>query len=169
MSNKTIGFMSRLGFGDESIPAQSKAADCLAVESVLKATDRSVFSPSNPGSLGSVRTAPVVGNPRYFTRQEADALAQLLREKQEQKEHAYRSYAALQGIEKADAAVHCLHYNYAAQVASSELQKLSATQNYAVNLHALRPGMAALGTDLSHAANQASDRIAAIKAGLRSR
>ena len=41
---------------------------------VLAQTDALVITPNTPGNFSSIRSVPVVPDPRYFTKEEADAM-----------------------------------------------------------------------------------------------
>ena len=48
---------------------------------VLAVTDTGVITPNTPGNFSSIRSVPVVPDPRYFTKEEADAMKGLAKEK----------------------------------------------------------------------------------------
>lgn len=133
---------------------------------VLAATDAGAISPTNPGNFGSIRSAPVVPAPRYFTKDEADGLKDLAKEKADGARQAKRSYKALGKIEQADATVHKEHRKYEGVVAENELKKVRDNAGLAKKLHALRPGYARLGLGIDKADSDARTRIDAIKAKL---
>ncbi|MEG4962139.1 hypothetical protein [Microcoleus sp. K4-B3] len=152
--------MTRL-FGGDSSDAISHKSDKL-----MAPTDASVITPLNPGNFASIRTTPVVDAPRYFTKEEADAMKKLAKEKTENARHAKKSYKSLGQIEEADAKVHKAHRGYEKVVATGELTKKKADVGLAKHLHGLRPGYARLGIGLEKAENRATERIEAIKAKL---
>lgn len=133
---------------------------------VLAATDAAVITPTNPRNFGSIRSAPVVPAPRYFTREEADGLKDLAKEKTDGARQAKRGYKALGKIEAADAVVHKEHRKYEGVVAENELKKVRSNAGLAKKLHGLRPGYARLGLGIDKAENDARTRIDAIKAKL---
>lgn len=133
---------------------------------VLAATDAGAISPLNPGNFGSIRSVPVVPAPRYFTREEADGLKDLAKEKADGAKQAKRGYKALGKIEESDATVHKEHRKYEGVVAENELKKVRGNAGLAKKLHALRPGYARLGLGIDKAENDARVRIDAIKAKL---
>lgn len=133
---------------------------------VLAATDAAAISPINPGNFGSIRSVPVVTEPRYFTKDEADAVKDLAKEKAEGARNSKRAYKALRKIEAADATVHKEHRKYEGVVADQELKKVRANSGLAKKLHALRPGYARLGLGIDKADSDARTRIDAIKAKL---
>ncbi len=44
---------------------------------VLAQTDAGVITPNTPGNFSSIRSVPVVPDPRYFDREQADKLKEL--------------------------------------------------------------------------------------------
>ena len=133
---------------------------------VLAATDAGAISPLNPGNFGSIRSVPVVPAPRYFTREEADGLKDLAKEKADGAKQAKRGYKALGRIEESDATVHKEHRKYEGVVAENELKKVRGNAGLAKKLHALRPGYARLGLGIDKADNDARTRIDAIRSKL---
>ena len=133
---------------------------------VLAATDAGVISPTNPGNFGSIRTAPVVPEPRYFDKEEAAKLKELAKEKTESARHAKKAYKSLSKIEVADATVHKSHRKYEGVLAGEELKKVRANAGLAKKLHGLTPGYARLGLGIDKAESDARTRIDEIKAKL---
>ena len=133
---------------------------------VLAATDAGAISPLNPGNFGSIRSVPVVPAPRYFTREEADGLKDLAKEKADGAKQAKRGYKALGKIEESDATVHKEHRKYEGVVAENELKKVRGNAGLAKKLHALRPGYARLGMGIDKADSDARTRIDAIRSKL---
>ncbi|MEG4590059.1 hypothetical protein QUA54_33310 [Microcoleus sp. MOSTC5] len=133
---------------------------------VLAATDTGAISPMNPGNFGSIRTTPVVPAPRYFDKEEANAMKKLAKEKTEGARHSKKAYKALGAIEVADATVHKSHRKYEGVVAGEELKKVRSNAGLAKKLHGLRPGYAKLGLGIDKAENSARERIDAITAKL---
>ncbi|MEG3900185.1 MULTISPECIES: hypothetical protein [unclassified Microcoleus] len=133
---------------------------------VLAATDAGVITPMNPGNFGSIRTTPVVSAPRYFDKEEANAMKKLAKEKTEGARHSKKAYKALGAIEVADATVHKSHRKYEGVVAGEELKKVRSNAGLAKKLHGLRPGYAKLGLGIDKAENDARNRIDAITAKL---
>jgi len=133
---------------------------------VLAQTDAAVVSPTNPGNFGSIRSVPVVPEPRYFDREQADRLKDLAKEKTDGARQSKRAYKALGKIEAADATVHKEHRKYEGVVADNELKKVRGNAGLAKKLHALRPGYARLGMGIDKADSDARTRIDAIKAKL---
>jgi hypothetical protein len=130
---------------------------------VLKPTDPTVINPMNAGTWQTVRTAPINETPRYFTKEEADALKQIATEKTYQARQSKRAYGSLKKVESADAQVHAAHRGYIRGVADSELVKKRTDAATARHLHALRPEYAKLGMGLDRAENKAQQRIEELK------
>lgn len=133
---------------------------------VLATTGAGVISPLNPGNFGSIRTAPVVPEPRYFDRDQADQLKELAKEKTDGARQSKRAYESLGKIEEADAKVHKHHRKYEGVVADNELKKIRSNAGLAKKLHGMRPGYARLGMGIDKAENDARTRIDAIRAKL---
>jgi hypothetical protein len=133
---------------------------------VLTSTAPGVITPLTPGNFGSIRTAPIVPEPRYFDREQADKLKELAKEKTDGARQSKRAYKALGKIEEADAVVHKEHRKYEGVVAENELKKVRGNAGLAKKLHALRPGYARLGLGIDNADNKARTAIDAIKAKL---
>jgi hypothetical protein len=133
---------------------------------VLAATAPGVITPTNPGNFSSIRSVPIVPNPRYCDRDTADKLKELAKEKTEDARHTKRAYKALIQIEEADATVHKSHRKYEGAVAENELKKKRSDAGLGKKLHALRPGYARLGLGIDKADSDARARIDAIKTRL---
>ena len=133
---------------------------------VLAQTDAAVITPTTPGNFGSIRSVPVVPAPRYFTKDEADGVKELAKEKTEGARNSKRAYKALGKIEAADAVVHKEHRKYEGVVADNELKKVRSNAGLAKKLHGLTPGYARLGLGIDKAESDARTRIDAIKAKL---
>ena len=155
-----MGTMTRL-FGGEGSEAISSKNEKLSAP-----TDASAITPLNPGKFASIRSIPVLDAPRYFTKEEADALKAESKQKTEDARHAKKAYKAMFAVEVADAKVHKAHRKYEGAVATNELTKKKADVGLAKKLHGLRPGYARLGVGLEKAENRATERIEAIKAKL---
>jgi hypothetical protein len=133
---------------------------------VLATTDTSVITPLNPGNFSSIRSVPVVPDPRYFDREQADKLKELAKEKTDGARQSKRAYKALTKIEAADKTVHKEHRKYEGAVAENELGKKRSDAGLAKKLHSMRPGYARLGLGIDKADSDARTRIDAIKAKL---
>jgi len=133
---------------------------------VLASTDTSVSTPLNPGNFSSIRSVPVVPDPRYFDREQADKLKELAKEKTDGARQSKRAYKSLAKIEAADKTVHKEHRKYEGAVAENELGKKRADAGLAKKLHGMRPGYARLGLGIDKADSDARTRIDAIKAKL---
>ena len=127
---------------------------------VLQPTDPTVFSPTNPGNFGSIRSVPVLDSPRYFSKEEKIALQQVAKQRKESAKHTQESYQALKQIDDADTTVHLAHYVYKGQIAGNEVKKLGANSNYAQKLHGLRPQYAQMSLNIDQANQQAVNKIA---------
>lgn len=155
-----MGAMTALFGGGSSDAIASKS------EKLTSPTDASVITPENPGNFTSIRTSPVCPAPRYFTKDEADGLKDLAKEKKEGATQAKRAYKAMTSIEESDAKVHKEHRKYEKSVATNELKKKRADVGLAKHLQGLRPGYARLGVGLQNAETDANTRIEGIKAKL---
>jgi hypothetical protein len=133
---------------------------------VLAQTDAGVITPNTPGNFSSIRSVPVVPDPRYFDREQADKLKELAKEKTDGARQSKRAYKALTKIEVADATVHKEHRKYEGAVAENELKKVRGNAGLAKKLHGMRPGYARLGLGIDKADSDARGRIDAIKAKL---
>jgi len=133
---------------------------------VLARTDARVITPNTPGNFSSIRSTPVVPDPRYFDREQADKLKELAQEKTDGARQSKRAYKALTKIEVADATVHKEHRKYEGAVAENELKKVRGNAGLAKKLHGMRPGYARLGLGIDKADSDARGRIDAIKAKL---
>ena len=154
------------GNSDGKLTASNDGNHAIDKSKVLAQTDAAVISPTNPGNFGSIRSVPVVPEPRYFDREQADKLKELAKEKTDGARQSKRAYKALGKIEEADAAVHKEHRKYEGVVAENELKKVRSNSGLAKKLHALRPGYARLGLGIDKADSDARTRIDAIKAKL---
>jgi hypothetical protein len=133
---------------------------------VLAQTDAGVITPKTPGNFSSIRSVPVVPDPRYFTKEEADAMKRLAKDKTDGARQSKRAYKSLAKIEAADKTVHQQHRKYEGAVAENELGKKRSDAGLAKKLHGLRPGYARLGLGIDKADSDARARIDAIKAKL---
>jgi hypothetical protein len=133
---------------------------------VLAQTDAGVITPNSPGNFSSIRSVPVVPDPRYFDREQADKLKGLAKEKTDGARQSKRAYKSLAKIEAADKTVHQLHRKYEGAVAENELGKKRADTGLAKKLHGMRPGYARLGLGIDKADADARTRIDEIKAKL---
>ena len=133
---------------------------------VLAQTDALVITPNNPGNFSSIRSVPVVPDPRYFTKEEADAMKGLAHDKTDGARQSKRVYKFLGKIEAADKIVHKEHRKYEGAVAENELGKKRADTGLAKKLHGLRPGYARLDLGIDKADSNARTRIDEIKAKL---
>ena len=151
---------------DGKLSAGNDGSHAIDKSKVLASTDTSVITPLNPGNFSSIRSTPVVPDPRYFDREQADKLKELAKEKTDGARQAKRAYKALTKIEEADKTVHQQHRKYEGAVAQNELGKKRADAGLAKKLHGLRPGYARLGLGIDKADSDARTRIVEIKAKL---
>ena len=157
-------------FGGKSdagkVTASNDGSHAIDKSKVLASTDKTVITPLTPGNFGSVRTVPVVPAPRYFTKEEADAMKGLAKDKTDGARQSKRVYKFLGKIEAADKTVHQQHRKYEGAVAENELGKKRADAGLVKKLHGMRPGYAHLGLGIDKAGSDAKTRIDAIKAKL---
>jgi hypothetical protein len=157
-------------FGGQSdknkLASSNDGSHAIDKSKVLAQTDALVITPNNPGNFSSIRSVPVVPDPRYFTKEEADAMKGLAKEKTNSARQSKRAYKSLAKIEAADKTVHKEHRKYESAVAENELGKKRADTGLAKKLHGLRPGYARLGLGIDKADSDARTRIDAIKAKL---
>jgi hypothetical protein len=159
----------RLFGGSQSTAGKISANDgnhAIDKSKVLASTNTSVIRPLSPGNFSSIRSVPVVPDPRYFTKEEADAMKGLAKEKTDGARQSKRAYKALTKIEAADKTVHKEHRKYEGAVAENELGKKRSDAGLAKKLHGLRPGYARLGLGIDKADSDARTRIDSIKAKL---
>jgi len=160
-----MGLMT-LFFGGK-VSNNSDGGHNISRDRVMSATDGAVPTPKNPGNFDSIRTAPVVDCPQYFSRQKATALTEFARKKTAEAKQTKKAYKALKKIDDADVVVHKAHRSYQGKLATNEFQKVESNARLARKLHTLRPEYVEVGAGLEKAEKTANDAIAAIKAGLR--
>jgi hypothetical protein len=148
------------------LSASNDGSHAIDKSKVLAQTDAGVITPDTPGNFSSIRSVPVVPDPRYFDREQADKLKQLAKEKTDGARQSKRAYKSLAKIEAADKTVHHQHRKYEGAVAENELGKKRADTGLAKKLHSMRPGYARLGLGLDKADSDARTRIDEIKAKL---
>jgi hypothetical protein len=148
------------------ISASNDGSHAIDKSKVLAQTDAGVITPKTPGNFSSIRSVPVVPDPRYFTKEEADAMKGLAKDKTDGARQSKRAYKALTKIEVADKTVHKEHRKYEGAVAENELGKKRSDAGLAKKLHSMRPGYARLGLGIDKADSDARTRIDAIKAKL---
>jgi len=148
------------------LSASNDGSHAIDKSKVLASTDTSVITPLNPGNFSSIRSVPVVPDPRYFDHEQADKLKELAKEKTDGARQSKRAYKSLAKIEAADKTVHQQHRKYEGVVAENELGKKRADAGLAKKLHSMRPGYARLGLGIDKVDSDARTRIDAIKAKL---
>jgi hypothetical protein len=94
------------------ISASNDGSHAIDKSKVLAQTDAGVITPKTPGNFSSIRSVPVVPDPRYFDREQADALKSLAKEKTDGARQSKRAYKSLAKIEAADKTVHKEHRKY---------------------------------------------------------
>jgi hypothetical protein len=146
--------------------ASNDGSHAIDKSKVLAQTDAQAITPNSPGNFSSIRSVPVVPDPRYFTKEEADAIKGLAKEKTDGARQSKRAYKSLAKIEAADKTVHKEHRKYEGAVAENELGKKRSDAGLAKKLHSMRPGYARLGLGIDKADSDARARIDAIKAKL---
>ncbi|MBP0020272.1 MAG: hypothetical protein J7647_22295 [Cyanobacteria bacterium SBLK] len=161
-----MGIMKALfGTGNASTASTASNGDHnIDRDRVLAPTTNDVFTPTNPGTLETMRTAPIVPRPRYFTREEANAIGELATEAKSNATHTKRAYKHLRTLEETDTTVTKEHFRYGRKVAGKEVEKQQARTLYAKKLHRLRPAYAALGTGYDQTVSKANEAVNAIKA-----
>lgn len=135
---------------------------------VLSPTDATVINPMNTGLGETVRTKEVSTTPRYHSVEEAKQLKEEADQKQREAKATKRAYKSLKRIEEADADVHSSHRSYLRGVADSELTKKRADAKTAKHLHRQRPQYERLGIGIDKANQQATTRIAELRAKIES-
>src|SRR5918997_2893745 len=148
------------------ISASNDGSHAIDKSKVLAQTDVGVITPKTPGNFSSIRSVPVVPDPRYFNREQADKLKELAKEKTDGARQSKRAYKALTKIEVADKTVHKEHRKYEGTVAQNELGKKRSDAGLAKKLHSMRPGYARLGLGIDKADSDARTRIDEIKTKL---
>ena len=148
------------------ISASNDSSHAIDKSKVLAQTDAGVITPKTPGNFSSIRSVPVVPDPRYFTKEEADAMKGLAKDKTDGARQSKRAYKSLAKIEAADKIVHKEHRKYEGVVAENELGKKRADTGLAKKLHSMRPGYARLGLGIDKADSDARTRIDEIKTKL---
>ncbi|MEM9922523.1 MAG: hypothetical protein AAF915_01995 [Cyanobacteria bacterium P01_D01_bin.50] len=133
-------------------------------DAALAATSDYVINPNNPGNWASIRTAPILQQPRYFSKPEADGLKRLATEKAEGARQSQRAYKSLRKIEHSDAVVHKYHRRYESTVADAELTKLKSNTKLAKHLHAQRPEYFRMGAGIDRSEKSGDRRISELKA-----
>jgi hypothetical protein len=106
--------------------------------SAMNPTARDVFTPSNPGKLDTVRTAPIVPNTRSFTPVEAARLTALAEQKAIVASASEEAYTALESLEESDAMVHTANRKYRGRIAKLELTRKQSDSKYLSKLNELR-------------------------------
>lgn len=166
---RKMGFMSKIFGGKLSANNETGGAiandgtnHALDKNKVLAATHSAVPSPTN-ADFSSVRTAPIVEKPRYFTKQEADTLAILAKQQRVMANASKTAYKALKSIDNSDTEVHVTHRRYQSKIAKNEVEKLQSNVQFAKDLHGSRPAIAEMHSQVENANVNAANAINAIK------
>ncbi|MDJ0674386.1 MAG: hypothetical protein QNJ36_03120 [Calothrix sp. MO_167.B42] len=134
---------------------------------VLGATGYGVVNPSAPGNWSSIRSVPVLHEPGYFNKDEADMLRELAKDRTQGAKQTARAMNSLGKIEQADAAVHKAHKNYLGVVADGELTKVRSNAKLARKLHGQRSSYVHLDESLQRAEAVAEQRIQQLQQRIR--
>lgn len=163
-----MGLFNRLTGGRASggsfdRPRQGGSGGALAqnYSAALQPTEPNAITPSNPGSFSTIRSAPILTQPRYFSAQEAAAIRQEAAKKQRDLTSTKSAYKGLKKMVKADAVTHVEHRQYETVLGRSEAKKKRADVNHAKAMIGLTPAYAGMGESLSLAADRASAQIQA--------
>jgi hypothetical protein len=73
----------------------------MAIDPDLAPTTPAAITPTNPGNFSSIRSAPILTQPRYFNPAEAASIRQAAAQKQQQVGSTKSAYKGLKQIEKA--------------------------------------------------------------------
>lgn len=136
----------------------------LSIDEALNPTDDNVITPLNINNWDSIRSQSVVTTPQYFTKEQADNLKKLAKEKVTGATQSKRAYNSLKKIEKADTSVHTEHRKYQKTVATCERDKQRSNASLSRKLHRLRPEYVQMGKGIERAEAKADKRIAELKA-----
>ena len=135
--------------------------------SSMNPTAGGVFTPSNPGNLDTIRTAPIVRNCREFTPPEAERLSVLAEQRSEIAQASEVSYRALEAIEQADQKIHTANRQYRGTVAKQELLKKQADSKYLTGLNELREGYGQAAASLLESRRKSDRRLEVVEARTR--
>ncbi|NJK39020.1 MAG: hypothetical protein HC825_02475 [Oscillatoriales cyanobacterium RM1_1_9] len=163
-----MGILSRLGGRETGNSNPDLAGHQIDRFAVLAPTDPKVPTPRNPGQFTSIRSAPVLEDPRYFNGEEVKVLKAVVKTKKQQLKSTSASYESLRQIDDVDVSVHGTYYGYRTHLANNEVKKLGANAKYAEALHGMRPRYVDLGTKLDQADQKSQLKIQAMKAKLQS-
>lgn len=118
-------------------------------------------------NLATVRSAPVVAQPRYFQEPEANALAALAKEKTADARQSVRAYNHLSRIEDADTRVHRAHRRYQVAVADNAIARKKSDARLERKVHQLRPEYARLDAGVQRASTTADQRISELRSRMK--
>ena len=135
--------------------------------SSMNPTAGGVFTPSNPGNLDTIRTAPIVPNCREFTPPEAERLSVLADQRSEIAQSSEIAYRALETIEQSDQKIHTANRQYRFTVAKEELAKKKADSKYLTGLNDLRADYGQAAASLIESRRKSDKRLEVIEARTR--
>ena len=158
--NFLTGGRARGGSFDRPSAPGSKGG-AIAHDRALAPTTPNAITPGNPGNFSTIRSVPVLQQPRYFSREEANALKQLATQKRQQLTSTKSAYKSLKQAVKADATVHAEHREYETVEGRAELKKKRADGRHLKAMHALRPGYAGIVDSVAVASDRAALQIEA--------
>ncbi|OLP15615.1 hypothetical protein BST81_25415 [Leptolyngbya sp. 'hensonii'] len=115
------------------------------------------------GDLDTLRSAPLVQQPRYFDKPQADALQQLASDRTAGARQTVRAYNHLTRIEEADTRVHRAHRRYQGAVADNKLTRDRADARLQRKGQQLRPEYERLHQGVQRATQNADTRIAELR------
>ena len=133
----------------------------------MNPTTLGAFTPSNPGPLDTVRTAPVVTHTRRFTPPEAERLEILAQQQSEIAQASETAYKALESLEESDTKIVVSNRNYRGKVASLELTRKQSEAKYLSGLNNLRSGYAEAGASLLESRRKSDRRLEVVEARTR--
>src|SRR4028118_824358 len=86
----------------DKLSASNDGSHAIDKSKVLAQTNAGVITPNSLGNFSSIRSVPVVPDPRYFTKEEADAMKGKALEKTDGARQSKRVYKFLAKIEAVD-------------------------------------------------------------------
>ena len=162
-----MGFLSRITLAFKSNTPSSKSLidgdHTIDRDRLSQATDSQAVNPLQHGDWSTIKSAPFCEQPRYFSKEEKQALHKIALQKHRESKYSHKAYEALALIEKADARVHRGHRKYLSEAGRAELSKKRADARAAESLHKLRPGYAAIGRKLDQSDKEATNKVNSIR------
>ena len=135
--------------------------------SAMNPTGRDVFTPSNPGKLDTVRTAPIVANTRTFTPVEAARLTALAEQRAIVAESTEEAYEALISLEGSATKCHVSNRKYRSNVAEKELIRKQSDSKYLSKLNELRAPYGKAAAQLMESRKASDQQLEVIEARTR--